>query len=338
MPVKHWSRAGLILTYWCTARCASCYLGCGPDRGEDMPADMAIELWRQLAIASPHGCRVHLTGGEPFGNWDKLIEICRRARENGLSAPGGRGPLEKVETNAFWADNEAIIRQRVQELDRAGIGKLGISADPYHQQFVPIENCRLLARAAGEILGPKRVQVRWRDWLESGADTGGLDESTRMKLFARYGREGRDRLAGRAGGLLAGAINDRSGQEDCKKFTDFADIYCMEPLLRSRHVHIDGSGRVLAGTCAGIVLGNASEGIARLWRRLREDHDARPIVGELTRRGPAGLAERISSEDHGFVPRSGYFSKCELCWHVRSYLASQSRYGDELGPEWLYRA
>ena len=45
MPVKYWSFAGLMLTYWCNARCASCYLRCGPERGEEMT--VALEEGRQ---------------------------------------------------------------------------------------------------------------------------------------------------------------------------------------------------------------------------------------------------------------------------------------------------
>ncbi|MHC4561463.1 MAG: hypothetical protein ACYS8X_01680, partial [Planctomycetota bacterium] len=75
MPVKYWSSAGLMLTQWCNASCASCYLGCDPHRRDDMGVEEALALWRQLIAASPHGCRVHLTGGEPFGRWESLIAV-----------------------------------------------------------------------------------------------------------------------------------------------------------------------------------------------------------------------------------------------------------------------
>jgi len=68
MPVKYWSFAGLMLTYWCNASCASCYLCCGPERVEEMSVDFALRLWGELIDACPHGCRIHLSGGEPFGD------------------------------------------------------------------------------------------------------------------------------------------------------------------------------------------------------------------------------------------------------------------------------
>ena len=113
MPVKYWSFAGLMLTDWCNASCATCYLCCGPDGRAEMSVEFALDLWRQLIDACPHGCRIHLTGGEPFGRWERLIELCRRARDQGL------GPLEKIETNAFWATDERIVRKRIAALDVA---------------------------------------------------------------------------------------------------------------------------------------------------------------------------------------------------------------------------
>jgi len=322
MPVKHWSAAGLVLTYWCNARCASCYLCCGPEDHAWMSADDAIEHWRQLASASPHGCRVHLTGGEPFGNWPLLIEVARRAKAEGL------GPLDKVETNAFWADDEGEARQRLAALDEAGMRRLTISADPYHQQFVPIDRCRLLAAAAVEVLGPGRVQVRWPDWLEHGFDTAAMSPQDREALFVRYATQGRDRLNGRAAGLLA-------GHPQQKTLKELADENCREPLLRSRHVHIDPDGLVMPGTCAGIVLGIAGpETIQAIWSSLDRDHADRPVVGALAARGPVGLLEMGLVA--GYSPRESYAGKCQLCWEIRGRLAAGGLHDGELSPRWMY--
>lgn len=324
MPVKHWSFAGLMLTYWCNAACASCYLRCGPDRrGEgEMTADQALGYWRSLVEASPHGCRIHLSGGEPFGDWPRLIEICQRAAAEKL------GPLEKVETNAFWATDEAVVRDRLAALDAAGLGKLVISADPYHQQFVPIERCRLAARLAEEVLGPTRVLVRWRDWLADGCDTADMDAPRRAELFARYASGGRDRLGGRAAEQIAPMLSSSPP-------ASFADSSCREALLRSRHVHVDPAGRIMPGTCAGIVLatlGPAS--VTQAWQALAADHAGRPIVGTLATHGPVGLAEQAARA--GFVPAPAYAGKCHLCWDVRRWLAAAGLHGQELGPAWMY--
>ncbi len=324
MPVKYWSAAGLMLTYWCSARCGSCYLSCGPDRGDEMTADGALSFWRSLIDASPHGCRVHITGGEPFGNWPRLKEICRRASDEGLS------PLQKIETNAFWATDAAVVRDRISALDETGMEKLSISADPYHQQFVPIERCRLVAQIATEMLGPERVQVRWGDWLAAGCDTDKLDADQRLELFMSYAAQGRDRLNGRAvSEIIVGMPR--------KSLAELADKPCSNALLRSKHVHVDGCGRMMPGTCAGIVLGVMGElSAADIWRKLDSDHADRHIVGTLGMHGPVGLLDQAKAA--GYVAKQWYASKCQLCWELRSHFVACGLGGQELGPAELYAA
>ncbi|MFP4052614.1 MAG: hypothetical protein ACLFV7_01985 [Phycisphaerae bacterium] len=323
MPVKYWSAAGLVLTTWCNARCASCYLRCGPARPVKIDVDYFFSVWSDLVKIPPHGCRVHLTGGEPFGDWGGLLALCRRAADAGI------GPLQKVETNAFWATDEDVIRRRVKALDAAGMRKLSISCDPYHQQFVPLENVRRLATVAGDLLGPARLQVRWEDWLEHGFDTAALSDGARRELFGEYARQGRDRINGRAVETLAESMHRKSWQE-------FADECCRESLLRGKHVHVDADGCVTPGTCAGLMLGNARrQPIDEMWRQLYRDHDERPIVGLLSTAGPVGLA--ICAAELGFQPdRRGYAGKCHLCYDVREFLHAAGRFAAEIGPGWLY--
>jgi len=324
MPVKYWSFAGLMLTYWCNARCASCYLCCGPDRTDDMSIDRALAIWRGLIRACPHGCRIHLSGGEPFGDWPRLLELCCAARSRGLE------PLEKVETNAFWATDEALVEERIGALDDAGMITLSISTDPYHQQYVPIERVRLAARVAERILGPQRLQVRWRDWLAEGFDTAALQPAERLDLFVRYAAGGRDRLNGRAAEILAPRLPAWPPES-------FADKPCNEALLRSRHVHVDPQGLIMPGICAGIVLGTTGpdeDSVAEIWRRLDDDHDARPILSVLVRAGPFGLLDE--ARQSGFVPKRAYAGKCHLCWDIRKHFVWRGLHADILGPQWLY--
>jgi hypothetical protein len=323
MPVKYWSFAGLMLTEWCNAQCACCYLGCGPGKAEWMTIDDALRLWGELIDASPHGCRAHLTGGEPFGRWELLLEIARCAHAAGL------GPLDKVETNGYWATSESVIRERIGALDDAGMQTLGISADPYHQRYVPIDRVRTLARIAREMLGPDRVQVRWNDWLTDGCDTSGMDDAQRTEMLARYLKAGRDRLNGRAAKVLAPL-------GELKPIETFADQDCRRGLLRGRHVHVFPDGAIMPGVCAGILLGRATlEGsISQAWEELDATFADRPIVGTLASGGPVALM-RIAQE-HGFVPESAYASKCHLCWTIREFLFSRALFLEELGPSSVY--
>ncbi len=323
MPVKHWSRAGLLLSWWCNARCPSCYLSCRPGPAAWAPIESLLDWWAQLIAASPHGCRVHLTGGEPFGNFPLLLELCQRAQRRRL------GPLEKIETNAFWAEHEARTADWIGRLDRAGMQRLSISADPYHQQFVPIDRPRRAARIAAELLGPRRVQVRWADWLADGRNTEGLSPRELVDLAGRFESFGRDRHNGRGAEQLAGAV-------PLKPISALVDRPCSAVLLRGKHVHISPEGLVMPGTCAGILLGRIEPGrsVGQIWRQLDTDHEDRPIVSALARRGPAGLLDRARRS--GFAPADGYASRCHLCWQLRKHLAVAGLGGPELGPGRIY--
>lgn len=298
-----------------------------------MSVEQALSHWSALRALSPHGCRIHLAGGEPFGDWERLLEIARRAKQAGLT------PLEKIETNAFWATDEALVRRRLIALrDETDMEALVISTDPFHQQFVPIRRVRLLARVAEDVLGPTRWRARWRNWLQNGYDTSDVSSDERNALFRRWLRDdARERLNGRAAELLSPVLPRRPAEA-------FVGRPCREGLLRGKHVHVLPDGCVYPGTCAGINLARpGGDDLATLWHELYRWADRldvegpgdRPILAALVCHGPAGLLP-IAKQD-GFVPDpDGYASRCALCWAVRRFLALQGRGSWELKPTWQY--
>ncbi|MBN1555573.1 MAG: hypothetical protein JXA11_12580 [Phycisphaerae bacterium] len=327
MPVKYWSRAGLMITDGCDAACASCYLRCTPGRGRWMTVETAVGIWIGLARLSPHGCRVHVTGGEPFLDWQRLIDILHAAAGEGLHA-------ESVETNGGWAIDDAIIRDRLAALDAAGMEKLAISADPFHQAFIPIERVRRLAATTEEVLGPDRVRVRWRDWLDTGVDIQTLSPQERDTVFTEWIAAGRDRINGRAAEVLSHMLPLKSPET-------FAGQTCREALPRSRHVHIGPEGIVTPGVCAGLSIGRVvapwEDSVRNLWNEFRENFADRPILGRLVEKGPTALLP-LAQEQGLAVPQleHGFASKCHLCWVMRNALAGTGKFADELAPMSVY--
>jgi organic radical activating enzyme len=126
-----------------------------------MPIDTAINAWQSLKILASDTAKIHFTGGEPFLYWDRLVEILQEGKRQNL------GKVDLIETNGFWADSTEIIKKRLKTLDELGMHRLKISTDPFHQEYVDIEPIRLLADIAIDLLGPDRVLVRWRKYLES---------------------------------------------------------------------------------------------------------------------------------------------------------------------------
>lgn len=321
-----WEFAGLLLTYWCNARCAICYLHSGPEHGGVLDVDTAVALWRSLdEHAAAHGktMRIHLAGGEPFRDWEHLVAVITAARAAGLT------PLEKVETNAFWATDDELTRARLTRLDALGMQKLVVSTDVFHQEFVPFDRVRRCVELARAVLGPGRVQVRWWDFYNSPIDIRRLRPADRAAAYRAALARHRDRLTGRAADVLAPLLPGRPAAA-------FAGENCAAALLGSRHVHIDPAGHIFPGTCIGIILGRAGpRSVAQLWHALGADWRSNPILTALVTGGSVALLDL--ARQHGYQERpDGYADKCHLCSDARAYLAARGLWPEFVGPPGVY--
>jgi len=308
--------AGLLITDWCSARCRHCYVSAGPEGRRWMPVEAAAGHLAALARLGVPAAGIHIGGGEPFGDFDRLLQIVRAARAARQSF--GRAGVGYVETGGFWAADEGTVRERIGALAEAGMMQLSISADPYHQEFIPAERVRLLLAVAREVLGPRGVRVRRWKWLQDARDVAAMSEPERLGLFRSFLRRYAERMNGRAAEQLAHLV-EQGHQEP------FPDD-CREAIIGSRHVHIDPDGWVCPGTCAGIAIGRATadrplDELVRTWRM----EDA-PLVAALVEGGPRRLAEYAAGflrGGSGDTPRieEGCADKCRLCWSVRKGLA-----------------
>lgn len=321
-----WEYAGLMVTYWCNARCAFCYVYSSPDRGGRLPRDDAVRIWAELdRLAAAHGrtMRIHLAGGEPFGDWPHLLSIVRAARDAGLT------PLEKVETNAFWATSDGLARARLEQLTALGMEKLVVSADVYHQEFIPIERVRRCVEIARQVLGRGRVTVRWWDFFNQPSSLRGASREAKQRAYAAALSRHADRLVGRAADMLAPLYERRPAEH-------FAGQRCAAEVLQSRHIHVDAYGNVFPGVCSGIILGNARQrSIGDIWHALARDWRKHAVVSAVVRGGSYELFR--SARALGYRPLAGgYANKCHLCQHVRQYLFERGGWEDTLGPAECY--
>jgi len=321
-----WEYAGLMVTYWCNARCAFCYVYSAPNRGGTMSVESALRLWGgldRLAARAGRRMRIHLSGGEPMGDWPALAAIIRAARDAGLT------PLEKVETNAFWAEDDDVTRARIELLDALGMEKLVISADVYHQEFVPIERVQRCVRIARQVLGAARVRVRWWDFVRWPLELRRRPRAERQRAYAAALVRHKERLTGRASERLSHHFPRHPAGH-------FAGQRCVEEVLRSRHVHIDPYGNVFPGVCSGIILGNALQSsVEQVWDRLARGWREHPVVDAVVQGGSHELMRRVLQ--FGYRPRpEGYANKCDLCTHVRQFLVDHGLWRSYVGPDECY--
>ena len=317
---KLWRSAGLLLTYKCNCTCALCYYNCSPQKGGLMPVDTAIRVWRSLERLAGDRAKIHLTGGEPFLYWERLIEILSRAKKESL------GPCDLVETNGFWAVNEKIATERLRILDELGVRRFKISTDPFHQEYVDVETVGRLAAVAEKIFGPKRVLVRWREYLEHPAQMEDLTAAERVAKLVRAMKDYPCRFTGRAALELAAPAASQPAES-------LASADCRTDFLGAKGVHIDPHGNVFSGMCSGIILGNVQRTpLDQMWKTFQPREQE--FIRILCEKGPAGLLEEAMS--HGYEELPAYAGKCHLCTHIRQFLFGKGLYPAVIGPADCY--
>lgn len=316
---KLWSSAGLLLTYKCNTSCEFCYYNCTPQKNGLMKVDTAIAAWQSLKTIAGDRAKIHLTGGEPFLYFETIEQILIEVKKQNL------GPLDMLETNAFWATSGKIAREKISRLNELGINKLKISCDPFHQEFIDIKFVRILAQAAKEILGQTRVLVRWEKYLEWH----GLParEDMRDSLFIKALQDYPCRFTGRAAEKLASMAAD-------KLLDAFASQNCSADFLGAKSVHIDPYGNVFSGTCSGISLGNITKTpLEKIWQDFHPSNNE--LLNTLFTAGPYGLFKKAIQA--GYIPLPAYADKCHLCTSLRQFLFSKNLFTETICPQDCYR-
>ncbi len=318
--LKLWRWAGLMLTYQCPAACEFCYYRCSPEKKGVMPLDTAIRAWQGIHELGGEGASIHITGGEPFLYLDEMMEILAQGKRRGL------GPVDQIETNAYWADEGADIHGILRKLDSLGMRVLKISCDPFHQEFIGIEKVRRLAAVARETLGEGRVLVRWEKYAADPVTVTGLNWSGRLERYKASLAEYPCRFTGRAADRLAEAAADRTPEE-------ISLLSCSGAFLRAKGVHIDPFGNVFSGMCSGIVVGNVNDRpLADIW--LQFDPPSDDVVGWLFSGGPAEMAKAAVA--HGFGIRQKYATGCHLCSDLRKFFFDKGLFAAIIGPVQCY--
>ncbi|MBM4046514.1 MAG: hypothetical protein FJ279_15495 [Planctomycetes bacterium] len=312
--------AALLFTYRCSISCAHCLFACNPQVASGrMTVEDALEFLRQVHRLDR---AVHIAGGEVFLFWSELAEVVEKAGKLGL-AP------HFIESNAFWAVNDAIVRERLMKLRDWGVLGMYFSADHYHQAYVPPGNFLRARAIAREIFDQRNVMATQAPpehihWLPILA----RDE----KRFAEKVRVAPPTMLGSAAIQLAHLVPahpvdslprcgwDKSAGQDCFAAFD-PELMC--------EVHIDLYGNIQ--TNCGVILGNAKKvSVPDLF--ARGVAKGNPIVEILARKGPVGLLAH--AREKGCPDITHATQKCHLCFMVRTFL--RPHYPNVLGPAEIY--
>ena len=301
---------GLIVNLKCASACRHCLYGCS-GRWPDDYADSAATRANLSVIKKLGRPSVHIGGGEPFLHPEKLFTVLDVAREVGVT-------IDYIETNSSWVKDEAWTDDVLRGVRAQGVYCLLLSMDPFHNEYIPfIKVKKLMAacRRTGLDVFPwraefaedlQRLDVHRTHTLDEFAEAFG--DGYIRNLINRYGPTERGRsldlVRPYRRHLPADTILDRN------------ETPCRE-LDSTSHFHIDLYGNYLPGLCSGLAI-------------HREDlgqpvaDDTYPFLNALYTRGIRGLYELATQTAAFQVRPEGYMSKCDLCFHIRKYLVTES--------------
>jgi hypothetical protein len=290
-------KLGIVLTARCNASCAHCSKSFGPYRTEHLSRESIFRLMDEASeIDDGEPLAFELTGGEPFLDFDGLVEVVSHGAQ--LHAT-----VTSV-TNAFWAHDDEVVKSKLTVLRDSGLTALAVSVSRFHQKYVPLHRARraLVNAAALGIRTTLKGAVIHSDLKPGGALSSwqGTLDAERITIFPilPYLRE-------------AEALPDEEYYRDlglpfqrCP-----GDAVCVD---------FDGIARSCCTLGAGdpfLVIGDAH------CTPLREIHATLRRAGKqriLRESGPIEFARGAIAAGLGHRLRKGYAGPCDLCLHIQA--------------------
>ena len=341
---------GLMLTFRCDARCQFCAYNAGQHWTRFAPSseldDLLAgvrELWEEEGIDGmepnaiwyerrAHNKRegVHITGGEPFLDFELTLQSIRLVVAHGLH-------LQFVQTNGKWITSEEVAREKFIRMKEAGARGIYFSRTPFHAEYVANECIRIGMRVGEEVFGEGNVHIRQEQFMDLLAEVGPEDKPVRLSRYIEhFGLEEFRRQMTELYGLT---LHGRAAKTVEFMFPrvpleDLLGQHCREELLNSRHAHITPRGEYIPFSCTGFTYGRPGRDLVGFYESF--DIHRFPVVRALCSEGVGALVE--IGRAHGFEPRpEGYPHKCVLCLDVREHLWAGTRKDfPELGPPEFY--
>jgi hypothetical protein len=262
---------------------------------------------------------IHFTGGEPFLNFELLLQLAEVARRLDI-------PATFVETNAYWCVDDKTAREKLEALRQAGLDGILISANPFILEHIPFERTERAVRISLETFDSRNVIVYQMYFFDQFRQMGVQGTLPFEEYLARAG-SGLQYVELFASGRAAYNLQRLYKHYPAQRFFG---VNCERDLIRDWHVHVDNYCNLMPGFCGGLSLGDARDLETICSGIDLEDHPVlRALLTDLE------LLFQLGQE-HGYEPREGYISKCHLCLDIRRHLVRTS-YFTELQPASFYQ-
>ncbi len=263
---------------------------------------------------------VHFTGGEPFLNFELLLDIVTLAHSYKIASTF-------VETNCFWCIDDNTTRKKLQQLKKAGLHGILISINPFILEYVPFDRTERAVRLSQQVF--HRNVIVYQEFFYHLFKRLELKETLSFEDFIHKAPDSFHYVELLPMGRAAYALGHLHRKYPARAFFGTS---CREELTREWHVHIDNYCNYLPGYCAGTSLGDARK-LDALLQGI--DLDQHPLLNAMVT--DLKNLYSIAAESFAYKELSdGYVSKCHLCLDIRRHIAQQTDQFSELRPKAFY--
>ena len=151
--LKNLEKIEFVVTYACTGRCKHCSEGDHKSCGVHMDPAVAADAVKKITAAYPIKT-VMTFGGEPLLYPETVYAVMKTASELNI-------PKRQIITNGYFSKDAARIREVARRLAEADVNDLRLSADAFHQEYIPLEPVKIFAEEAKAAGIPIRIQPAW---------------------------------------------------------------------------------------------------------------------------------------------------------------------------------
>ena len=118
-----------------------------------MDPAVAADAVKKITAAYPIKT-VMTFGGEPLLYPETVYAVMKTASELNI-------PKRQIITNGYFSKDAARIREVARRLAESGVNDLRLSADAFHQEYIPLEPIKIFAEEAKAAGIPIRIQPAW---------------------------------------------------------------------------------------------------------------------------------------------------------------------------------